>query len=74
MRFVNFETDFYIPKVSIYNISEGCLAFTSQGGAKNLKIIAAKEFGILRKLKYNTNRNYEIESNVNTILNNNVIN
>lgn len=74
MRFVNFETDFYIPKVSIYNISEGCLAFTSQGNSKNLKIIAAKEFGILRKLKYNAARNYEIESNVNTILNNNVIN
>jgi hypothetical protein len=74
MRFVNFETDFYIPKVSIYNISEGCLAYTSQGMQKNLKIIAAKEFGIFKKLKYNTNRNYEIESNVNTILNNNVIN
>lgn len=74
MRFVNFETDFYIPKVSIYNISEGCLAYTSQGNQKNLKIIATKEYGVLRKLKYNTNRNYEIESNVNTILNNNVIN
>lgn len=74
MRFVNFETDFYIPKTSIYNISEGCLAYTSQGNQKNLKIVAAKELGIFKKLKYNAARNYEIESNVNTILNNNVIN